>query len=240
MAHQSGKKPKYPRDITGVRFGKLVVIQRVACTTGRHTRWEVLCDCGTSKTSFRTVLTSGDAVSCGCERTLVSTKHGKSSNPTKLYRAWSAMKSRCSDSNSEYFKDYGGRGISVCAEWVNSFESFETWALSSGHEKHLELDRIDNNDNYTPTNCRWTTRTTQQRNRRSQKGSTSQYLGVSWCKRSKKWVASIKAPKSTHLGYYSTELNAALARDAYIITHHLKDFTMNFKHHEIPTGLSSW
>jgi hypothetical protein len=169
----------------------------------------------------------GDAKSCGCKRIEYISTHGQSTN-NPLYRTWSNMKSRCNDPKAKYFPEYGGRGIKVCQEWCDSFEEFHKWAISSGYQPALTLDREKNDQEYGPDNCRWSNRTAQQRNRRSQKGSSSQYVGVCFVQRYQRWQANTKvAGKSINLGYFDTELDAAKARDQYILDNNLKDFTMN-------------
>jgi len=92
------------------------------------------------------------------------TTHGQSK--TRLYSIWAGMKKRCLTPTCLYYKNYGGRGITVCNEWIN-FEPFYEWAMRSGYEKNLSIDRIDNDKDYYPANCRWATRYTQARNTRT-------------------------------------------------------------------------
>lgn len=86
---------------------------------------------------------------------------------TKLYKAWNNMISRCYCSSFKNFRNYGGRGITVCDEWKNSFVAFMTWAMANGYEEHLTIDRINVNGNYEPSNCRWITNEAQQLNKRT-------------------------------------------------------------------------
>lgn len=152
--------PPYPDLEIGQRFGKLVVTGPKFLAQkpngGKETRYPVLCDCGETAAFTRRALATGNNRSCGCmkhtrEGTSV-VKHGYAG--TRLYRIWASMKNRCSDPALER---YGGRGITVCTEWQD-FIPFKDWALSTGYEDGLELDRINTNGNYEPSNCRWITR----------------------------------------------------------------------------------
>lgn len=219
----TGPKPK---NVIGERYEYLEII-RDAPKTGAHRRVVVRCVCGVEKEVGLSSLRVGDAKSCGCKRIEAISTHGQSKN-NPLYRTWSNMKSRCNDPKAKYFSEYGGRGIKVCQEWCDSFEAFHEWAIKSGYQPVLTLDREKNDQGYNPDNCRWVSRTTQQRNRRSQKGSSSQYIGVSFTQCNRRWVAGIKIEgKSINLGTYPTELEAAIARDQYIVENKLTDFTMN-------------
>lgn len=163
-------------DLTGQRFGRLVVIERTT-NKGDHPSWLCRCDCGGEKIVRGSDLKSGHTQSCGCLHKEVVTsileqrtnKHTHGKSRTRLYRIWSAMKSRCFDKKRECFKHYGGRGIAVCIEWKDNFQSFHDWAMANGYEEHLTIDRIDVNGNYEPSNCRWITLEQQQTNRTNTK-----------------------------------------------------------------------
>lgn len=161
-------------DLTGCKFGRYTVTREAAPSIGRRgdplRRWECLCECGNSSVVQQGSLRNGRSKSCGClhrEKTAERfTKHGCSAGGkwTPEYAAWCHMISRCTDPARENYRDYGGRGITVCDEWMK----FETFLQDMGvkpSEKH-SIDRIDNNGNYEPSNCRWATSHQQSRNHR--------------------------------------------------------------------------
>jgi hypothetical protein len=140
--------------------------------------------------------------------------HGMSR--TRLYQIWSDMKNRCYCEQNAGFEYYGGRGIKVCDEWRESFETFRDWALASGYSDDLELDRRDADVGYEPGNCRWATRVQQMRNTRKRKDAqTSRYKGVSRHSQNGRWVAQIVSPgRPAYIGLFDSETDAARAYDA--------------------------
>lgn len=157
-------------DLTGKRFGKLFVVKQTTNYVNGVATWLCLCDCGNHVVKRGDVLRRGDATNCGCiskeKQRVAVTTHGLSHSP--LYRAWDSMKRRCKNPTTKFYENYGGRGITFCDEWQN-FEPFRDWALSNGYRKGLTLDRIDNDGNYCPQNCRWVDMYTQSRNKRNNK-----------------------------------------------------------------------
>ncbi len=154
-----------------------------------------------------------------------SYKHGYAprKNRNYFYDVWGWMKSRCCNPNDTQYKNYGGRGISICDEWKNDPVAFIEWCKKSGWENGLVLDRIDNDGNYEPLNCRFVTRTISSANQRIRKDNTSGYRGVHWNKRDNGWIGRIQVNKKrVELCYEKTAKQAAIMRDLFIIKHDLR------------------
>lgn len=166
------------QDLTGQKFGRLTVIKRDKNKYGRVT-WLCRCECGNMCIVTANSLKTGNSTSCGCFRKEHPnhTKHNQ--RHTRLYKIWLKMKQRCFNSKDKSYKNYGGRGITMYDKWVNDFMSFYYWSKENGYKEDLSIDRIDNNGNYEPNNCRWTDKKTQNRNTRSNHKIT--YNGKTMC-----------------------------------------------------------
>lgn len=154
------------QDLKDKKFGKLTVLTRTESAKGRSPKWLCVCDCGGRKVTTSSLLRRGETRSCGCligesNRTHARC-HGLTDHP--LYSVWSSMLTRCSNPRREMFKHYGGRGITVCAEWKD-FRKFYT-DMAGSYSPGLQLDRTDNSKGYAAANCRWVTPRENARNTR--------------------------------------------------------------------------
>lgn len=148
------------------KFNRLTIISEAGSDKFRRRLINTICDCGIIKSYPLSNLKNNHTQSCGCLQIDKSTTHGLTK--TSEFKTWDSIKQRCNNPNNDAYKNYGGRGITVCNRWLSSFENFLS-DIGKRPFQNAQIDRVDNNGNYEPTNCRWTTAKENTRNRRSTK-----------------------------------------------------------------------
>lgn len=170
VSYKAGKNRTYNfNDLTDIRYGRLVALEAVGKDKNRHIMWECICDCGNKKVVAGTSLMSGYTVSCGCYQKEVMQNVGKThgKSKTKLYYVYRGMIARCYGKEIKYQERYKGK-IFVCDRWLDGFQNFYD-DMSPTYKEGLSLDRINNNGNYCPENCRWATAEVQANNKSNNK-----------------------------------------------------------------------
>ncbi len=154
-----------PEDFIGLKFGEWELISYVGVGDCYNKRYNAKCSCGRIKIVYLAMVKNGKSKSCGC-KIIRNKKHGMTKS--RLYGIWGGIKDRCLNPNFRQYKDYGGRGIEIYPYWKDDFQMFLYWCIrGGGYKEGLELDRIDNNKGYNPMNCRFTTHTINNRNKRN-------------------------------------------------------------------------
>lgn len=196
-------------DLTGQRFGRLLVLNEARRDKHESVLWQCQCDCGNLSTVSGASLRAKNSVSCGCYRREAASKANSTHRQSRVgkvsptYKVWLQMRQRCYNPNSPRYKNYGGQGIAICKRW----QDFENFHFDMGDKPQgLSIEREDNSDGYKPSNCKWATDQEQMHNKRAR--------GYCWNKQKGKWRAYIKInSKKIHLGNYDNEKDA---RQAYL------------------------
>lgn len=171
MDAKTKERPYEIINLSGQTFGRLTAI-KVVGRKHKEAVWLCQCQCGKTVQVVGSALRLGQSRSCGClkleEFSARTTTHGKSK--TRLYNTYQAMKRRCYNPNVKRYEHYGGRGITICDEWLNDFQAFYDWAMANGYNPdaprgECTIDRIDNDKGYSPANCRWVGTKAQERNK---------------------------------------------------------------------------
>lgn len=209
------------KNLIGLKFGKLIVVDFVGINKNGRRLWKCNCECGNTTNVSGSLLVNGTTSSCGCligkkyknvdvVKEAIEEPFGKSR--TSLYKVWTSMKNRCNNPNNSNYSRYGERGIKVCDEWENNYEIFKRWALTNGYDNDLSIDRIDNEGNYEPNNCRWVNMKEQSNNTRRNRQVT--YKGMT--KNLIEWAEYYNIPYNNLTAYISRGSTPIEALDYYL------------------------
>jgi len=218
------------KDIINIKHGRLTpfreVEEHLSPSGGISRMFYCLCDCGSYRNVALSDLRRKGIKSCGCynkEQLKKSvTSHGLSN--TRIYNIYKKIIIRCNKENSKYYKNYGQRGIKVCKEWLcdKGLQNFYNWSINNGYNDNLSIDRINNDDGYSPENCRWATRVVQNCNQRKRKDNSSWYTGIGYVEKINKYSSRISVNgKRIVIGYLKTKKEALEARNDYIVNNNL-------------------
>lgn len=210
-----------PNDLAGAIYGRLTIIR--VSGSNKHGAKKVLCmcSCGKEKEVMLNSLRIGTTKSCGCLRKELlvknSTKHSLCKH--RLYHIFNNMKDRCYNENEKSYKNYGGRGIVICDEWLSDFQKFFDWSIANGYSSGLQIDRVNNNLGYCPDNCRYTTGSINSQNTRLiRKSNKTGYRGVCFSKNT--YIAQLQTREiRIYKEGFKTAEEAAAYRDKCVVEH---------------------